>query len=54
MPCIGDATAINLGETTGNLAIPVDDGSFTDQFDDKNVVHIYEIDGGSTCGLPSD
>ena len=27
------------------------DGSFTDSFADKNAVHIYRIDGGSTCGL---
>jgi hypothetical protein len=52
MPCLGDgATAVNLGETTGNLTIPLTAGKFTDQLVDKNAVHIYRIDGGSTCGL---
>ena len=32
--------------------VPVTNGSFTDSFADKNAVHIYRIDGGSTCGLP--
>jgi hypothetical protein len=54
MPCVGDATATRLapanlpGETA---SIPVNDGSFTDQFANKDAVHIYRIDGGSTCGL---
>jgi hypothetical protein len=53
--CVGDATAVRLapsnlpGEAT---TIPVTGGSFTDSFADKNAVHIYRIDGGSTCGLP--
>jgi hypothetical protein len=29
----------------------VSNGSFADQFADGNAVHIYRIDGGSTCGL---
>ena len=31
--------------------LPVSNGSFTDQFADKNAIHIYRIDGGSSCGL---
>jgi hypothetical protein len=51
MPCLGDATAVNQGETVGNLSIPVRGGTLTDQFADGDAVHIYRIDGGSTCGL---
>jgi hypothetical protein len=51
MPCVGDATATNLGESTGALSIPVSGGSFSDTFADRNAVHIYRIDGGSRCGL---
>jgi hypothetical protein len=55
IPCVGNATAVRLapsnlpGEAT---SIPVTDGSFTDSFADKNSIHIYRIDRGSTCGLP--
>jgi hypothetical protein len=48
-PCVGDATATVLGE---NRTIPVTGGQFSDNFADKNAIHIYRIDGGSTCGLP--
>jgi hypothetical protein len=48
MPCVGDATATVLDE---NRTLPVADGSFTDSFADGNAVHIYRIDGGTTCGL---
>jgi hypothetical protein len=54
MPCVGDATAIRLAPSNrpGEAAsIAVTDGSFTDSFADKNAVHIYRIDGGSSCGL---
>jgi hypothetical protein len=51
MPCLGNAAATNLGETVGNLSIPVSNGSFTDSFANKDAVHIYRIDGGSRCGL---
>jgi hypothetical protein len=54
MPCVGDATAVRLAPSNlpGEAAsIPVRGGSFTDSFADKNAVHIYRIDGGSTCGL---
>jgi hypothetical protein len=48
--CVGDATAVVEGE---NRSIPVTGGRFQDQFADGNAVHIYRIDGGSTCGLPT-
>jgi hypothetical protein len=48
IPCIGEATATVLDE---NRAIPVRNGSFTDSFADGNAIHIYRVDGGSTCGL---
>jgi hypothetical protein len=46
--CIGDATATVLGESR---TLPVDDGSWTDDYADGNSIHIYRIDGGTTCGL---
>jgi hypothetical protein len=46
--CVGDASATVVGE---NRSIPVSAGSWTDSFADMNAVHIYRIDGGSTCGL---
>ena len=46
IPCVGNATAAVEGE---NRALPITGGSFTDQFADKNAVHIYRILGGSTC-----
>jgi hypothetical protein len=49
LPCVGDATAKVLYE---GRAIPVHAGSFEDSFVDGNAIHIYRIDGGSTCGLP--
>jgi hypothetical protein len=48
MPCIGAATAVRLGEP-GTL--PLVAGVLTDTFADGNAVHIYRIDGGSSCGL---
>jgi hypothetical protein len=48
MPCVGDATAVRLGEPG---RVPVDDGSFGDAFADGNAIHAYRIDGGSSCGL---
>lgn len=48
LPCVGDAKAAVLGE---NRTIPVRDGSFSDRFADGNAIHIYRIDGGSTCRL---
>jgi hypothetical protein len=51
IPCVGDATAVVAGE---NRSIPVNGGQWTDLFADPNAIHIYRIDGGSTCGLPTD
>jgi hypothetical protein len=48
MPCLGDATATVLDESR---SIPITGGSFTDTFDNEYAVHVYRIDGGSTCGL---
>ena len=48
LPCVGDATAVRLGETG---SVPVDSGSLSDEFADGNAIHIYRIDGGSNCGL---
>jgi hypothetical protein len=48
LPCVGNATATVLGE---NRSLPVTGGSFTDSFADGNTIHIYRLDGGSTCGL---
>jgi hypothetical protein len=48
MPCVGNATTVVLGESR---SISIADGEFSDTFADGNAVHIYRIDGGSTCGL---
>ena len=48
IPCVGNATAAVEGE---GRSVPVTNGSFTDQFADKNAIHVYRIDGGSRCGL---
>jgi hypothetical protein len=48
IPCVGNATATVVDE---GRTLPVTNGSFTDSFADGNAVHIYRIDGGSTCGL---
>ena len=47
-PGIGNATATVVGE---NRSVPIVSGSFSDAFADGNAVHIYRIEGGSTCGL---
>jgi hypothetical protein len=54
IPCVGNATAVRLAPPNlpdEQTSIPVTNGSFTDSFADKNSVHIYRIDGGTTCGL---
>jgi hypothetical protein len=51
LPCVGDATAERLGERG---TVSVSGGSFSDSFANGNAIHIYRIDGGSTCGLPAD
>ena len=49
IPCVGRATAVRRGEAG---SVPVSGGSFSDHFADGDAIHIYRIDGGSTCGLP--
>jgi hypothetical protein len=49
VPCTGEATVNVVDE---NRKLRLTGGSFTDRFADGNAVHIYRIDGGSTCGLP--
>ena len=49
LPCVGDAKAAVLGE---GRTISVRGGSFSDRFANGNAIHIYRIDGGTTCGLP--
>ena len=46
--CIGNAKATVLGESR---RVPVKNGRWTDDYADGNTIHIYRIDGGSTCGL---
>lgn len=48
LPCVGDATAVVLGE---ERTIAVKGGVFEDVFEDGNAVHLYRLDGGSTCHL---
>lgn len=48
IPCIGNATATRLGEAG---TVDVIDGKLIDNFGDGNAVHVYRIDGGSSCGL---
>ncbi|HKU34716.1 MAG TPA: hypothetical protein VJP90_04125 [Paenarthrobacter sp.] len=43
----GGSTAVVIDE---NRTIPVTDGSFTDTYADGNAVHVYRIEGGSSCG----
>jgi hypothetical protein len=50
VPCTGDTTVTVLDE---NRTLSLAGGSFTDSFADGNAVHIYRIDGGTTCGLPA-
>jgi PKD domain len=48
LPCVGNVTATVVDE---GRQVPVVNGKFSDQFADGNAIHIYRIDGGSTCGL---
>jgi hypothetical protein len=50
LPCVGRARARVLYEAR---SIRIRGGRFTDSFADGNAIHIYRIDGGSSCGLPS-
>lgn len=46
LACTGDAVATVLGE---QRTVPVTGGRFTDTFADGNAVHLYRIDGDTTC-----
>jgi hypothetical protein len=48
IPCVGNATATVMGE---NRSVSVTEGAWSDSFANGDAVHIYRIDGGSTCGL---
>jgi hypothetical protein len=48
MSCVGNATATVVGE---NRTVPVVGGVLKDTFANANAVHIYRINGGTTCGL---
>ena len=43
----GGSTAVVINE---NRTVPIVDGTFTDTFADGNAVHLYSIDGGTSCG----
>ncbi len=47
MPCVGNATVTVVNE---NRTLKMTNGTFTDSFADGNAVHIYRVDGGSSCG----
>jgi hypothetical protein len=47
MPCVGSARVTVLDE---NRTLIVGKGGFSDRFADGNAVHIYRVDGGSSCG----
>jgi hypothetical protein len=47
LPCVGGASVTVLNE---NRTLPVTGGTFTDKFADGNAVHLYRVDGGSSCG----
>lgn len=46
MPCVGSAAVTVLNE---NRTIQAPDGTFTDYFGNGDAIHIYRIDGGSSC-----
>ena len=48
LSCVGNATATVLGESR---SLPVANGTWSDAFVNGNAIHIYRIDGGSSCGL---
>jgi hypothetical protein len=48
MSCVGNATVQVLFE---RRTIQANGGQFTDRFANGNTIHLYEVDGGSSCGL---
>ena len=49
IPCIGNATANAPSSRTASF--PCDVGRSRTPSWDLNAIHIYQIDGGSNCGL---
>jgi hypothetical protein len=47
LPCVGGASVTVLNE---KRTLPVTGGTFSDTFADSNAVHLYRVDGGSSCG----
>jgi hypothetical protein len=47
LPCVGNAQVNVLNE---NRTLKIAKGTFSDRFADGNAVHIYRVDGGSSCG----
>jgi hypothetical protein len=47
LSCVGDSTVTVLFE---NRTIPAPGGVFVDTFADGSAVHLYRVDGGSSCG----
>ncbi len=47
MPCVGSTTVTVLNE---RRTMQAPGGTFTDHFDNGDTIHIYRIDGGSSCG----
>lgn len=47
LPCVGGASVTVLNE---NRTLPIANGAFSDRFADGNAVHLYRLDGGSSCG----
>lgn len=47
LPCVGSARVTVLNE---NRTLNAGNGTFSDRFGDGNAVHVYRVDGGSSCG----
>jgi hypothetical protein len=50
LPCVGNATVTVLDERRKLRMVR---GRFTDAFANGDTIHLYRVDGGSTCGLGS-
>jgi hypothetical protein len=51
LPSVGAVRKSANEARQGAVGLELEAGSFSDTFADPNAVHIYRIDGGSTCGL---
>jgi hypothetical protein len=47
LPCTGQSAVTVLNESR---TLNVSGGSFSDRFADGNAMHVYRVDGGSSCG----